>query len=178
MRSIRHPETGKTIRPNLPDPEEIPIKDRYFQTVREGMRRVMENGTGKWVQIPNVSSAGKTGTAQNPHGEDHSLFIMFAPYDDPQIAIAVIVENAGYGASAAAPIASLMAEKYLTDTIADNWTRNFWIDKLMNEVRSAPLKSEEVPPPPPTTEPPARSTEDRDIAEATDSPESTPPSQQ
>lgn len=178
VKSIRHPETGETIQPSLPDPEEIPIKDRYFQTVRAGMKRVMEEGTGKWVQIPDVPSAGKTGTAQNPHGEDHSLFIMFAPYDDPQIAVAVIVENAGYGASAAAPIASLMAEKYITDTIADTWTRNFWIDKLMNEVRSVPLKSEEVPPPPPTTEPPSRTTEDRDIAEATDPPESTPPSQQ
>ncbi len=177
VKSIRHPETGEMIQPSLPEPDDIPIKDRYFQVVREGMRRVMENGTGHYVQIPGASSAGKTGTAQNPHGEDHSLFIMFAPYDDPQIAVAVIVENAGYGASAAAPIASLMAEQYLNGEVADTWLRNFWIDKLMNEVRSAPLKSEEVPAPPPAQEAPPRATEDRDIAEVTNSTESSPPSQ-
>jgi len=173
VKSIRHPETGESIQPSLPDSEEIPIKARYFRAVREGMRRVMENGTGHYVQVPDVSSAGKTGTAQNPHGKDHSLFIMFAPYDDPEIAIAVIVENAGYGASAAAPIASLMAEQYINGEIADTWLRNFWIDKLMNEVRSAPLKSDEQPPPPPAQEAPPRATEDRDIAEATNSTEST-----
>jgi penicillin-binding protein 2 len=60
---------------------------------------------------------GKTGTAQNPHGEDHSIFICFAPKDDPKIALAVFVENGGGGSKYAAPIASLMVEKYLTDTI-------------------------------------------------------------
>jgi penicillin-binding protein 2 len=62
--------------------------------------------------------AGKTGTAQNPHGKDHSLFVAFAPIDDPKIAISVIVENAGFGAQYAAPIASLMIEKYMNDTIS------------------------------------------------------------
>ena len=56
---------------------------------------------------------GKTGTAQNPHGKDHSLFIGFAPKDDPKIVVAVVVENAGFGATWAAPIASLMMEQYL-----------------------------------------------------------------
>jgi len=101
----------------------------------------MENGTGQWVQIPGVTSAGKTGTAQNPHGEDHSLFIMFAPFEDPEIAIAVAVENAGYGGSAAAPIASLMAEQYLNGSVdLDIWQRRYWIKRLMEEVRSAPPK--------------------------------------
>jgi penicillin-binding protein 2 len=58
--------------------------------------------------------AGKTGTAQNPHGKDHSVFFAFAPVDNPKIAIAVVVENAGFGATWAAPIASLMIEQYLT----------------------------------------------------------------
>ena len=139
VRSMQHPETGDTLRPSRPAPREIAIDDRYFAAVREGMRRVMENGTGQWVQIPGVSSAGKTGTAQNPHGEDHSLFILFAPYDDPEIAIAVAVENAGYGATAAAPIASLMAEQYLTGTIDTTlWERKHWIERLREEVRSAP----------------------------------------
>lgn len=61
---------------------------------------------------------GKTGTAQNPHGKDHSLFICFAPVENPKIAIAVIVENAGFGATYGAPIASLMIEKYLNDSIS------------------------------------------------------------
>jgi penicillin-binding protein 2 len=96
---------------------------------------------------------------------------MFAPYDDPKIAIAVVVENAGYGASAAAPIASLMAEKYLTRGITDNWTRNFWLKKLVEEVRSAPLEGEEeAPAPPPTPAPTTRT--DGDIAEATEPPAS------
>lgn len=166
VRSMEHPETGEVITPQLPEPERIPVEARHFETVREGMRRVMENGTGEWVQIPDVPSAGKTGTAQNPHGKDHSLFIMFAPYDDPQIAVAVIVENAGYGAEAAAPIASLMAEQYLKGEIADTWLRNHWIERLMNEVRSAPLHREDAPPQVPV-QPPAADADD-DIAEAGD----------
>ncbi|MCS6990591.1 MAG: penicillin-binding protein 2 [Chitinophagales bacterium] len=90
----------------------------HVNALRRGMFQVMEAGTGRWVRIPGVSSAGKTGTAENPHGRDHSLFIGFAPVDSPRIAIAVVVENAGWGASFAAPIASLMMEKYLNDTIA------------------------------------------------------------
>jgi hypothetical protein len=66
-----------------------------------------------------------------------------------------------------------MAEQYINGEIADTWLRNFWIDKLMNEVRSAPLKSDEQSPPPPAQEAPPRATEDRDIAEATNSTEST-----
>ena len=62
---------------------------------------------------------GKTGTAQNPHGEDHSVFIAFSPRKNPEISIAVFVENAGFGGTWAAPIASLMIEKYLTDSISD-----------------------------------------------------------
>jgi penicillin-binding protein 2 len=64
------------------------------------------------------TQAGKTGTAQNPHGKDHSMFVAFAPLENPKIAIAVVVENAGFGATYAAPIASLMMEKYLNDTIS------------------------------------------------------------
>jgi penicillin-binding protein 2 len=140
VRQMVHPETGDTLRPRLPAPESIPIDERYFETVRRGMRRVMKEGTGRWVRIPDIKAAGKTGTAQNPHGEDHSLFIMFAPFDDPEIAVAVAVENAGYGATAAAPIASLMVEQYLTGEIADTWMRRHWVDRLMNEVESAPPK--------------------------------------
>ncbi|WP_022835562.1 penicillin-binding protein 2 [Salisaeta longa] len=158
VRKMVHPETGRVIRPDHPPEKSIPIKTDYFDIVREGMHRVMLNGTGQWVQIPGIPSAGKTGTAQNPHGKDHSLFIMFAPFDDPEIAIAVAVENAGYGSTAAAPIASLMAEQYLTGTIADTWQRRYWIKRLMNEVRSAPLTPpDSVQPPPAPEEAPASS---------------------
>jgi len=140
VRKMVHPQTGNVRRPDVPPPEQIPIDSSHFATVQQGMRRVMTDGTGRWVQIPGIPSAGKTGTAQNPHGEDHSLFIMFAPYDDPEIAIAVAVENAGYGATAAAPIASLMAEQYLKGEIADEWMRQHWIQRLRDSVRSAPPK--------------------------------------
>ncbi len=116
---LTNPETGEVLYPSRPAAEEIPIKEEYFEVVRAGMKAVMEGGTGYWVQIPGIPSAGKTGTAQNPHGEDHSVFILFAPYDDPQIAIGIIVENAGYGSTVAGPIASLMAELYLKGEIPE-----------------------------------------------------------
>jgi penicillin-binding protein 2 len=144
-----HPETGTVRHPDLPPPTSIPIDSAHFDAVQEGMHRVMTDGTGRWVQIPDIPSAGKTGTAQNPHGEDHSLFIMFAPYEDPEIALAVVIENAGYGATAAAPIASLMAEKYLTGTIADTWERRYWQKRLREEVRSAPGENARPAPPAP-----------------------------
>jgi penicillin-binding protein 2 len=82
------------------------------------MEDVVEAGTARIAKLPGISICGKTGTAQNPHGKDHSLFACFAPRDNPKIAIAVIVENSGYGATWAAPIASLMIEKYMNDTIS------------------------------------------------------------
>jgi len=139
VRELVHPETGEVLRPQLPPPEHIPIKPEYFQIVREGMRRVMEAGTGRWVQIPGIPSGGKTGTAQAPGGrKDHSLFIMFAPYDEPKIAIAVLVENAGFGATVAAPIASLMAELYLTGEVATTPQRRYLLEHVLRQ-RSQPL---------------------------------------
>jgi penicillin-binding protein 2 len=83
--------------------------------IREGMRRVVEEpgGTGGMARISGVVSAGKTGTAQNPHGANHAWYIGFAPFDHPKIAIAVMLENAGYGGAKAAPIAGMVMEKYL-----------------------------------------------------------------
>ena len=69
--------------------------------------------------LKDIIVCGKTGTAQNPHGKNHSVFIAFAPRDDPKIAIMVVVENAGFGATYAAPIASLMIEKYLTGQVTN-----------------------------------------------------------
>ena len=98
-------------------PHKVTIKDAYFDVVIEGMYRAVKKGTARFGQIPGVEFCGKTGTAQNPHGDDHSIFMGFAPKDDPQIAIAVYVENSGFGATWAVPIASLMIEKYLHRTI-------------------------------------------------------------
>ena len=94
------------------------IDSTYFSVVQEGMHRVMTNGTGRWYKVPGVESAGKTGTVQNPHGKDHAIFIGFAPLENPQIAVAVVVENAGFGATWAAPVASMMMEQYLNGSVS------------------------------------------------------------
>jgi len=93
------------------------VNPEVFDIVQQGMRKVVTGGTARVAAFDSVTVCGKTGTAQNPHGKDHSLFVGFAPMDNPKIAVAVMVENAGYGATWAAPIASLMMEKYLNDTI-------------------------------------------------------------
>lgn len=97
----------------------IPIQRENFEIVVDAMESVVTAGTGRMAMIPNISVCGKTGTAQNPHGDDHSVFIAFAPKDNPKIAIAVIVENSGFGGVWAAPISSLVMEKYLTRKISD-----------------------------------------------------------
>jgi penicillin-binding protein 2 len=86
---------------------------KHFETIVEGMEQVMLNGTGRSVQIKGVKMLGKTGTAQNPHGKDHSVFVCIAPKDEPEIAVFCLVENGGFGATVAAPIASLITEYYL-----------------------------------------------------------------
>ncbi len=95
----------------------IPVSRRHFETVVEGMYQVVEAGTAHYYKMDSIPICGKTGTAQNPHGKDHSIFIAFAPKDNPKIAISVIVENAGFGATWAAPVAFLMIEKYLMQEI-------------------------------------------------------------
>jgi penicillin-binding protein 2 len=101
------------VKPEFAKRNTTSIKPEYFEPVIEGMEKVVSNGTAYWSRIPEINMCGKTGTVQNPHGEDHSVFVAFAPKENPKIAIAVVVENAGFGAVWAAPIASLMVEKYL-----------------------------------------------------------------
>jgi penicillin-binding protein 2 len=95
----------------------VPVDEKYFAIIVEGMGDVVEEGTAAASSIPGVVMCGKTGTAQNPDGRNNSLFIAFAPKDHPKIAISVVIERGGFGADWAAPIASLLVEKYLTDTI-------------------------------------------------------------
>lgn len=94
------------------------IRKEYYEAVAEGMRMAVTGGTCRVANLPDIEVCGKTGTAQNPHGRDHSAFMGFAPYHKPKIAIAVYVENAGFGATFGVPIGSLMIEKYLKGEIS------------------------------------------------------------
>ncbi|MCX6204521.1 MAG: penicillin-binding protein 2 [Bacteroidetes bacterium] len=93
------------------------IPTEYFDIIKEGMHGVTVFGTAAFIKVPGHEFCAKTGTAQNPHGKNHSLFVCFAPKDNPTIAVAVVVENAGFGATWAGPIAGLVMEKYLNDTL-------------------------------------------------------------
>lgn len=94
---------------------ETGIEARHCKVIKAGMQSVFEgsHGTARGSKIPGITAGGKTGTAQNPHGDNHSIFIAFAPVEDPKIALSIIIENGGYGSTWAAPIASLMMEKYI-----------------------------------------------------------------
>lgn len=109
-------KTGKTYYTQYNE-RDIPISKEVFDQLRQGMELVVNGpgGTGHAAQIPGVIVAGKTGTAQNPHGKSHAWFISFAPFDNPKIALCVLVENAGWGGSYAAPIAKQLMEYYLDE---------------------------------------------------------------
>ena len=98
------------------------VDTTHFEDIVKGMELAINytggGATATIARIPGVVACGKTGTAQNPHGDDHSVFITFAPKDDPKIAVVAYVENGGFGATWAAPIASLLVEKYLNGDIA------------------------------------------------------------
>jgi penicillin-binding protein 2 len=93
------------------------VSDEVYDLIREAMHNVVKHGTGWHGSVPGIEVAGKTGTSQNPHGEAHAWFIAFAPYEDPVIAIAVIVENGGSGGAVAAPIAGKCMEKFFYNRI-------------------------------------------------------------
>ena len=122
---------GDTILVNdFKEKHDVKIDRKYFKPVIEGMHLVYtgEMGSARWYTADSIPACGKTGTSQNPHGKNHSIFIAFAPKDDPQIAIAVVVENCGFGSTWAAPIATLMMEKYLTGEVKPVWYQ----DKMLN----------------------------------------------
>ena len=116
---------GVTIDPKYHERQYTLIDTSYFHTAVKGMYMAVNGGgsaggTAFRACLPELDVCGKTGTAQNPHGKDNSVFICFAPKDDPKIAIAAYVENAGFGATWALPVASLMMEKYLTGEIRES----------------------------------------------------------
>lgn len=104
------------------------IDSVHFEIMAEAMHRVVTEGTGQFSRIPGIEMAGKTGTVQNPHGENHSVFIAFAPVENPRIAVSVVIENAGYGSTWAAPVASLMIEQYLNGTTRREWFKQRILD--------------------------------------------------
>ena len=114
------------------NPEKAPItwvQARNIETVRRGMRKAVTDGSGRhYVNLRDVSISGKTGTAQNPHGQNHGWFISYAPEEDPEIVIAVLLENAGFGSVSAAPIAGLLYEQYFYGEIR----RQHVLDMMLN----------------------------------------------
>ena len=126
---------GIEIDPKYHERNYTKVDTNEFKKVIQGMWRAVNEpagmgGTAYAAAVPGLDLCGKTGTAQNPHGADNSVFICFAPKDDPQIAIAAYIENAGFGATWACPIASLMVEQYLTGGIRPE--RKYVEDRILN----------------------------------------------
>jgi len=123
-----------SIDPKYHEKNYTKVDEKHFRTAVEGMYMAVNGGgsaggTAFSAAIPGLDVCGKTGTAQNPHGKDNSVFICFAPKDNPKIAVAAYVENAGFGATWALPVASLMLEKYLTGEISEN--RKYLEDRML-----------------------------------------------
>ena len=110
----------------------------HFDAVVEGMAMAASGGTARRAAIDSIEICGKTGTAQNPHGDDHSIFMTFAPKDNPKIVISVYIENGGFGSAYAVPIAGLLLEKYLTGSISP---KKKAVEKQMMEADLINLKS-------------------------------------
>ena len=114
-----------TIDPKYKEKHYTLVDTTHFTKVIGGMYKAVNSGFGSGgtasiAAVEGLEICGKTGTAQNPHGDDHSVFICFAPRENPKIAVAAYIENGGFGASYAAPIASLLTEKYLNGKISGN----------------------------------------------------------
>jgi penicillin-binding protein 2 len=119
VKSIGH---DSRIDPRFVKKHVINIDSANFEEIILGMEAAVNGGAGRTAGVAalrDIIVCGKTGTAQNPHGKEHSVFVAFAPKDDPKIAIMVFIENAGFGATYAAPVASLMIEKYLRGEITN-----------------------------------------------------------
>lgn len=137
---------GKKIDPKYTVKHSVDIDPKHFETVIDGMQDAVNQswGTATESRLQNIIMCGKTGTVQNNRGKNHSVFIGFAPRENPKIAIAVIVENGGYGGAYAAPIASFITEKYLTDSLSgrriNGSTLQMYKDANLLPVLSSPTK--------------------------------------
>jgi penicillin-binding protein 2 len=117
-----HDKSTNTTQAIPSDSTLVGLSPHVMDLIREGMQRVVHapGGTGALARIPGVISAGKTGTAENPHGRDHAWYIGFAPFDHPRIAVVVMLENSGFGGAKAAPLAGLIMERYLYGELIRN----------------------------------------------------------
>ena len=137
----------RAIDPFYKTPVSVGVDAKYFGVVHQGMLDAVLHGTvGADGRIPDIQMCGKTGTSQNQKGKDHSVFIAFAPKDNPKIAIAVFVENAGFGGFAAAPIASLIIEKYLKGRVdrKNVETKFMNMSYLANVTYRRPVKKDSI----------------------------------
>jgi len=133
---VREIEGEETINDAYQGKHFTTIDSSNYTPIVDGMDLVINGGAGSTARnarIDGITVCGKTGTAENPHGNDHSIFIAFAPKENPKIAIAVYVENQGFGTTYAAPIASLMIEKYLNREVKRTWYEN-WVMQLVQPV--------------------------------------------
>ena len=150
---------GYYVKPHFTIPKDQRVKDslytknytliepRHFESVIEGMHKVVEKGTARVAKIPGIEVCGKTGTSENfilLNGKktqltDHSIFIAFAPKENPKIALAVLVENGYWGGRWAAPIASLMIEKYLKGKVKRTWLENRMLNGSLQSEYLKPL---------------------------------------
>ncbi|MFY0629778.1 MAG: penicillin-binding protein 2 [Flavobacteriaceae bacterium] len=128
------------------------IDKKHFEPVIEGMHQVFKDGTAKYYPLKGIEIAGKTGTVENfiivdgkrKQLEDHSILVAFAPKDNPKIAIAVFIENGGYGSTIAAPITSLLIEKYLKGKVERKWIEKLMIEKDLYPYYLQVLKPENL----------------------------------
>ncbi|MGA1150012.1 MAG: penicillin-binding transpeptidase domain-containing protein, partial [Flavobacteriaceae bacterium] len=138
---------NEMLRDSLYPKNETGIDSKHFETVVDGMHQVVEVGTARIAKIKGIEVCGKTGTVENfirLDGEktqltDHSIFIAFAPKENPKIAIAVFVENGYWGSRWAAPIASLMIEKYLNGEVQRGWLEDRMLNGSLQEEYDKPL---------------------------------------
>ena len=138
------------LNPNYIKKRETLIDEKYYDPIIRGMVDVIEKGTAQNSKIKGISFAGKTGTAENfikingnrKQLTDHSIFIGFAPADDPKIAICVFIENGYWGTRWAAPISSLVAEKYLKGKVERKWLEKYIINGDLTEEYLKPYKFE------------------------------------
>jgi penicillin-binding protein 2 len=113
---------GQVVKQPRPERDAFQAPEEAWQAVHLALEQVVEAGTATMARVPGVRVAGKTGTAQNPHGDDHALFICYAPVDQPTIALAFVIENSGHGGSVAAPMARHVLQRiFLPDSLQKPW---------------------------------------------------------
>ena len=132
---------GEKMDPNFTTPKYTSVDPKYYDAIIKGMHNVYNKGTASFLKVPGIEVCGKTGTAENftkidgvrQQLTDHSIFVAFAPKDDPKIAIAILVENGYYGARWAGRIASLMIEKYLKGEVTLKRMEQLVIEKSLED---------------------------------------------